>query len=80
VDLLEGSCDYSTGLDSARLGSMRNVCASKGGMARGTVVTRRRGGCVGKRWFGSVMRTVNGKLRLGSAMRKMKYGTVIFVT
>jgi hypothetical protein len=37
----------TTRLDSARLGSMCDVCASKGCMARGTVDTRRREMCGG---------------------------------
>jgi hypothetical protein len=35
---------------------------------------------VGKRWFGLVMRKMVSKWRLSSAMRKMEYGTVVFVT
>jgi hypothetical protein len=43
VGLRGGSCDDSTRLDSAQLGSMRDACASVGCMARGSLGAHRRG-------------------------------------
>jgi hypothetical protein len=45
MDLHGGSCDDSTQLDSARLGSVRDVCTSKGCATHGTMDMHRRVMC-----------------------------------